>query len=90
MLFLSRTHILNEKVPSVEKKLQLLVLPYLETISLQARTKLQKPKKGVLNCCKLQVFFKSQNKPCNNFRFKDHVPQILFSGLVYSFQRGTA
>ena len=44
--------------------------------------------KGVLNCCKLQFIFKSQNKLCNNFCFKDPVPQILTSGVVYKFQRG--
>ena len=52
-----------------------LVLPYLGTM--QTRTKLQKSIKGVLNCCKLQFIFKSQNKLCNNFRFKNPVPQIL-------------
>ena len=65
-LFLNRMHILIGKVPTIEKPLQL-VLPYLGTISLQIRTKLQKSIKGVLNCCKLQVIFKSQNKLCNNF-----------------------
>ena len=50
--------------------------------------KLQKSIKGVPNCCKLQVIFKSQNKLCNNFRFKDPAPQILTSGVVYKFQCG--
>ena len=81
-LFLNRIHILQLK------KILWLVLPYLGTISLQTRTKLQKSIKGVLNCCKLQVIFKSQNKLCNNFRFKDPVPQILTSGVVYKFQCG--
>ena len=44
------------------------------------------PLKGVLNCCKLQVIFKSQNKLCNNFRFKDPITQILTSGVIYKFQ----
>ena len=87
-LFLSRIHILKDKVPAVEKKPLQLVLPYLGTVSLQTRTKLQKSIKGVLNCCKLQVIFKSQSKLCNNFRFKDPVPQILTSGVVYKFQCG--
>ena len=87
-LFLDRIHILKEKVPTVEKKPLRLVLPYLGNISLQTRTKLQKSIKGVLNCCKLQVIFKSQNKLCNNFHFKDPVPQILTSGVVYKFQCG--
>ena len=87
-LFLDRIYILKEKVPTVEKKPLRLVLPYLGNISLQTRTKLQESIKGVLNCCKLQVIFKSQNKLCNNFHFKDPVPQILTSGVVYKFQCG--
>ena len=86
--YFNRIYILKEKVPTVEKKLLWLVLPYLATISLQTRTKLQKSIKGVLNCCKLQVIFKSQNKLCNNFHFKDPVPQILASGVVCKFQCG--
>ena len=87
-LFLNRIHILKEKVLTVEKKPLRLVLPYLGTISLQTRTKFQKSIKGVLNHCKLQVIFKSQNKLCNDFRFKDPVPQILTSDVVYKFQCG--
>ena len=87
-LFINRTHILKQKVPTVEKKPPRLVLPYLGTISQQTRTKLQTSIKGVLKCCKLQLIFKSQNKLCNNFRFKDNVPQIIASGVVYKFQCG--
>ena len=87
-LFLNRIHILKEKVPITEKKPLRLALPHLITISLHNRTKLQKSIKGVLNCCKLQVIFKIQNKLCNNFHFKDLVPQILTSGVVYRFQCG--
>ena len=83
-----RIHILKEKVPTVEKKPLRSVLPYLGPISLQTRTKLRKSIKGVLKCCKLQVIFKIQNKLCNYFRFKDPVPQILTSGVVYKFQCG--
>ena len=42
-LFLNRIHILKEKVPTVEIKLFQLVISYLRIISLQTRTKLQKP-----------------------------------------------
>ena len=89
-LFLNRIHTLKQKVPTVEKRPLRLVLPYLRTISLQTRTKLQKSIKGVLNCCKLQVIFKNRNKLCNNFCFKDPVPQILTSGVVYKFQCGSS
>ena len=87
-LFLNRIHILKDKVPTVEKKPLRLVLPYLGTISLQTRTKLQKSIKGVRICCKLQVIFKIQNKLYNNFRFKGPVPQILTPGVLYKFQCG--
>ena len=84
-LLLNRIHILKEKVPTVENKPLRLVLSYLGTISLQTRPSLQKSIKEVLNCCKLQVIFKIQNKICNNFCFKDpnssNIPQILRCGL---------
>ena len=82
-LILNRIHIHKEKVPTVEKKPLRLVFPYLGTISRQNRTKLQKFIKWVLNCSKLQVIFKSQNKLCNNFLLKDPVPQIVTSRMVY-------
>ena len=52
--FLDNMHLVKEKVPTVERKRLLLVLPYLGVISLQTRTKLQHLIKGVLNCCKLE------------------------------------
>ena len=87
-LFLNRIHILKEKVPTVVKKSLRLVLPNLGTISLQTRTKLQKSIKGVLNCCKLPVIFKCQNKLRDNYSFKDSDPQILTSGVLCKFQCG--
>ena len=86
--FSSRIHILKEKVPAVERKPLLLVLLYLGFISLQTRTKLQKSIEGVLNCCKLQVIFKSQNRLFNGFPFKDPASQFHTSGVVYKFQCG--
>ena len=41
--------------------------------------------KGTLNCCKLQVIFKSERKLSNMFRFKDRVPYDLVSGVVYEY-----
>ena len=57
-VFLNRTHILKVKVPTVEKKLLQLVLPYLGTISLQTRKKLQKSIKGVLTLKNYRLFSK--------------------------------
>ena len=59
----------KEKVPKVKKEPLRLVLPYLGTLSLQTKTKLQKSIKRVLKCCKLKVIFKGQNKLCNNICF---------------------
>ena len=55
--FLHNIHLVNENVPTVQKKRLLLVLPHLGIISLQTRTKLQ-ALKGILNCCKLEIVFK--------------------------------
>ena len=87
-LFLNKIDILREKVPTVKKKPLRLVFSYLRSISLQTRTKLQKSIKGVLNSCKLQVIFESQNKLCNKLHFKDPVPKVFTSGVVYKFQCG--
>ena len=86
--FLDNIHLVKEKVPTVERKRLLLVLPYLGMISLQTRPKLQQVLKGVLNCCKLEIVFKCQTKLSNSFRFEDPIPKDLISGVVYKFQCG--
>ena len=43
----------------------------------------------MLNCCKLQIFFKSQRKLASVFRFKDHLPYDLVSGAVYKYTCGS-
>ena len=58
--FLDNIYIVKEKVPTVERKRLLLVLPYLGVISVQTSTKLQQAFKGVLNCCKLEIAFRCQ------------------------------
>ena len=84
--FLDNIHLVKEKVPTVERKRLLLVLPYLRVISLQTRTKLQQAIKGVLNCCKLEIARKCQTNLSNSFRFKDPIAKDLTSGVVYKFQ----
>ena len=61
------------------KKILFLVLPYLGPLSLQTRTKLRKSLKGIPNCFKLKIAFKSQNKLTKAFRFKDRIPKELTS-----------
>ena len=78
----------KETTLTVEKKLLVLVLPYLSSISLQNRTKLKNSLKNILYCCKLQIVFKNKTRFGNNFHFKDRVPNVLTFGVVYKFQCG--
>ena len=52
--------VVKETTQTIEKKSLALVLPYLGSISLQTRTKLKKSLKNILNCCKLQIVFKTK------------------------------
>ena len=86
--FLDNKYRIQEKVITTPKKTLVLVLPYLGPFSLQTRTTLRKSLAGILNCCKLQIVFKSQNKLGKAFRFKDRIPRELKSGVAYKFQYG--
>ena len=88
MLFLDNKYKIQGKVTTAPKKTLFLVLPYLGPASLQTRTKLRQSPKGILDCSKLQIVFKSQNKLAKAFRFKDRIPKELTSGVVYKFQCG--
>ena len=45
--------------------------------------------KGIFNCSKLQIVFKSQRKLASVFRFKDRLPYDLVSGVVYKYTCGS-
>ena len=64
--FLDKLFIKSPEISTVEKKTLILSLPYLGNISLQKRTKLKKSFRGKLNCCKLQIVFKSQSQIVND------------------------
>lgn len=72
----------------VPKKPLFLVLPYFELFSLQIRTKFRKSLKDILNYCKLQILFKSQNKLSIALCFKDHITKQISSDTVYKFLCG--
>ena len=65
-----------------------LVLPYLGPLTLETRTKLLKSFKDILNCFKLQIVFKNQNKLAKAFCLKDRIPKELTAGVVYKFECG--
>ena len=86
--FVDNKYRVREKAITLPKETLFLVLPYLGPLSLQTRIKLRKSLKGILNCCKLHIEFKSHNKLAKVFRFKDHIPKELTSSAVYKFQCG--
>ena len=63
----------QEKMITVPKKPLFLVFPYPGLLSLQTGTKFIKSLEFILNCCKLHIVLKSQNKLANAFRFKDRI-----------------
>ena len=73
---------------AVEKRLVILPLLFLGDISLQLRTKLRKSFKNILNCCKVQIVFKSQRRLSSQFRFKEPLPYDLMSKVVYKYRCG--
>ena len=64
-------------------------MPYLGSVSLQARTRLRKLFSKTMPFCDLRVVFKSPFKPFNFFRFKDRVPNYLTSGVIYQCKCGS-
>ena len=87
-MVINKLVIKQPQVTTVEKKTLILPLPYQGDISLQTRTKLRKSFKDILNCCKLQIVFKSQRKLAYVFRFKDRLPFDLVSGVAYKYTCG--
>ena len=81
-------HAVKETTLTVEKKSLVLVIPYLGSISLQARNKLKNSLKDILNCCKLQIVFSKKTRLGNNFHLKYRIPKDLTSGIIYKFQCG--
>ena len=86
-IVINKLVIKRPQVTTVKKKTLVLSLPYLD-VSLQTRTKLRKSFKGILNCCKLQIVFKSQRKLANVFRLKERLTFDLVSGVVYKYTCG--
>ena len=73
---------------TVEKHLLISPFPFLEDISLQLRTKLRKSFKNILNCCKVQIVYKSQRRLSSQFCFKEPFCYDLLSKVVYKYMCG--
>ena len=82
-----------EKIPTpkpvvsrVPKKQLIITLPYLGKLSLQICTRINRIMKNKLPYCNVQFVFQTKCKISNLFTFKDKIPLVLHSGIVYKFQ----
>ena len=82
--FLEKLHLKPPLVcDTVPKKELFLVLPYLGKVSLQTRTRLIKLFRNKLPSCQLKVVFKSSLTLGSLLSYKDQIPKVLQSGVVY-------
>ena len=87
-LFLDKvltTKNVKPEIPESPKKEVRICLPFLEKISLETRSKLQKLFSESFPSFKLQVIFKSQNRLRNLFNFKDKIPLSVRSLILYQY-----
>ena len=70
-------------VPNVPKRNVFVKLPFLGSTSFQIRKKLQKLFSDKLMSCYLKIVFTSPVRVKSFFIFKNKLPKMLFSGLVY-------
>ena len=76
-------------VRTVPKKQLIITLPYLGKLSLQIRTRINRIMKNKAPYCNVQFVFQTKCKIRNFFTFKDKIPLVLRSGIVYKFQCGS-
>lgn len=79
----------KQPVATVKKRTVTIVLPYLGKLSLEIRTRLRKYVSKYMSNCSLMVIFKSRRRLRNIFRFKDTLPDVLQSFVVYRYTCGT-
>ena len=84
-MFLDNKHRIQEKAITVPTEPLFLVFSQLRPLKLQTRTKLRKSLKVILNCCELQIVFKSPNRLSNALRFKGRTSKELTSDVIYKF-----
>ena len=63
-------------------------LPFLGITSFKIRKKLQKLFSDKLKSCNLKIVFTSPVRVKSFFTFKDKLPKMLLSGLVYQYKCG--
>ena len=88
-MYLDKVFIKHPNICVVQKKELVCVFPFLNKKSLEIKKRLQNIIEMTLPYCKLKVIFKSPSKIVNHFHFKDVLPKLLCSGIVYSFKRNS-
>ena len=76
-------------VRTVPKKDLLIALPYLDKLSPQIRTRINRIMKNKLLYCNVRFVFQTKCKISSFFTFKDKIPSFLRSGIVYKFKCGS-
>ena len=84
--FLNKLYTPKVVVPNVPKRNVFVKLPSLGSTSFQIRKKLQKLFSDKLMSCNLKIVFTSPVRVKSFFTFKDNLPKILLSGLVYQYK----
>ena len=75
-------------VPNVPERNVFVKLPFLGSTLFQIRKKLQKLFTDKLTSCNLKIVFTSPVRVKSFFTFKDKLPKMLLSGLVYQYRCG--
>ena len=83
--FLNKLYTPKVVVPNVPKRNVFVKLPLLGSTSFQIRKKLQKLFSDKLTSCNLKIVFTSPVRVKSFFTFKDKLPKMLLSGLVYKY-----
>ena len=84
-LFFEKLHTTRVTVLTAPKKEVILVVLFLGVKSLLLHTNLTKFFNEFLPCCKLKVIFSSNCRLRSFFSFKDKIPLLMRSGVVYRF-----
>ena len=86
--FLNKLYTPEVVIPNVPKRNVFVKLPFLRSTSFQIRKKLQKLFSDKLTSCNLKIVFMSSVRVKSFSTFKDKLPKMLLSGLVYQYKCG--
>ena len=86
--FLNKLYTPKVMVPNVPKINVFVKLPFLRITLFQIQKKLQKLFSSKLMSCSLKIVFTSPVRVKSFFIFKDKLPKMLLSGLVYKYECG--